>query len=268
MNNIEQKRVYSKTAGETDVFVVTEAGIARVACSGGLIGGFGLVQKCTGIDIAASGGQLAVATTDEVLVRSRDNFVSIGGFGCRPVAVGYHDGLVVAGSDRIARHTGDGWVDLEVNADKSLAVTAICDGLVGTDRGVYRMRDGVVSSVGLVNVRDVCVTPVPLAGTRSGVYQLKNGWELVFEGDVHCVESDGTRVHVGTDDGLYVRTAGEFERIPLPVTERITGIGYGESTYAVTVAGTFLIDSGDKWRARSIGLSGVCGLAVPERKRV
>lgn len=264
MSSIEEKRVYGATSGKTDVFVATDTGIVRVECSGGLVGGFGLIHQCRVFDITASDGRLAAATSDDVLVWCQDGFVS-GGTPrySRFTAVGFHDGLVVAGPTQIARRTGGEWTELEPNEDGSIAVSAIDGALVGTDRGVYRIGDRSLSPVGLAHVRDVSAVPIPLAGTNAGLYQLKNGWELVFDGAVHCVESDGSRVHIGTDDGLYVRTDGSFERISLPVTERIAGIGYGESTYAVTVDGTFLVESEGEWRARSIGIPDVCGLAVP-----
>lgn len=268
MSSIEEKRVYDTSTGKTDVFVATGVGIARVECSGGLVGGFELVHRCTGTDITATDGQIAVGTKADVLVWRDGAFVSSG---FSPVtAVGFHDGFVAGGPDRIARYVEGEWIDLRVSGtdNGTPPVNAIAGPLVAADDGVYRIEDGTLSSVGLDNVRAVSVGSVPLAGTTDGLYQLKNGWETVLDGAVHCVESDGTRVHVGTDDGLFVRdtrpeTSEQFEQVALPVTERIAGVAYGESTYAVTVAGTFLIESEGEWRARSIGLPDVCGVAVP-----
>lgn len=263
MSSIEEKRVYDASAGKTDVFVGTGVGIARVECSGGLVGGFELVHRCTATDVAATDGRLAVGTEDSVLVWRDGEFVS-SGFG-PALAVGFHDGLVAAGSDRIARYTGETWHDLRV--PEPLAVAAIDGSLVATETGVYRTTNAELSPVGLEGVRDVSAVPVPLAGTESGLYRLKNGWETVLGDTVHCVESDGKRVHAATDDGLYVHSernsAGEWERAALPVSERIAGVAYGESTYAVTVEGTFLVGTDREWRARSIGLPDVCGIVVP-----
>lgn len=267
MSSIEEKRVYGTAAGKTDVFVGTGVGIARVECSGGLVGGFELVHRCTATDVAATDGRLAVGTTDSVLVWRDGEFVS-SGFG-PALAVGFHDGLVAAGPDRIARYTGGTWHDLRVSETETepLAVTAIDGSLVAAETGVYRTTNAELSPVGLEGARDVSVVPVPLAGTESGLYRLKNGWETVLEGTVHCVESDGKRVHAATDDGLYVHSernsAEEWERVALPVSERIAGVAYGESTCAVTVEGTFLLGTDGEWRARSIGLPDVCGIAVP-----
>lgn len=267
MSSIEEKRVYDTSAGKTDVFVATGVGIARVECSGGLVGEFELVHRCTGTDIAATEGQIAVGTEADVLVWRGEEFVSAE-FG-PAIAIGFHDGLIAGGSTRIARYTEGAWTDLRV-ADQPSTVSSFAGPLVGTEDGVYRITNGELSSVGLENVRDVSVAGAPLAGTATGLYQLKNGWDLVLEKPVHWVESDGTRVYVGTDDGLFIRSkrsqgepSNQYEQVTLPVSERIAGVAYGESTYAVTVDGTFLIESEGEWRARSIGLPDVCGLAVP-----
>lgn len=264
MSSIEEKRVYDTSAGKNDVFVATGIGVARVECSGGLVGGFELVHRCTGTDIAATEGQIAVGTETDVLVWRGEEFVSTG-FG-PATAVGFHNGLIAAGPTRIARYTGSAWTDLQAETEQSLTVSALAGSLVATEEGVYRITNGELSSVGLETVQDVSVAGAPLAGTTAGLYQLKNGWDPVLEETVYCVDSDGTRVHVGTDDGLFVRSTGsseQYEQVVLPVSERIAGVAYGESTYTVTVAGTFLIESSGEWRARSIGLADVCGLAVP-----
>lgn len=274
MSSIEEKRVYSTSAGKTDVFVATGVGIARVACSGGLVGGFELIHQCTGTDITAADGRLAAATEKTVLVWRDGEFVS-SGFSTQITqsgahrAVGFHEGLIAAGPDRIARYT-DTWHDLRVPETEHgpLTINAIDGSLVAAEEGVYRITGSELSPVGLERVRAVSGAPVPLAGTETGLYQLKNGWETVLDGTVHCVESDGTRVHVATDDGLFVRlerdgTHTEWEQVSLPVSERIAGVAYGESTYVVTVDGTFLIGAEGEWRARSLGLPDVCGLAVP-----
>ncbi len=282
MSSIEEKRVYDASTGKTDAFVATGIGIAHVECSGGLVGGFELVHRCTGGDIATSGGQIAVGTDADVLIWRDEEFVSTG-FGsktgntaqqaprqCPPTAVGFHDGLVAASSARIARYTEGTWHDLRVRGTEHdvPAVSAFADQLVATDVGVYRIEGKTLSPAGLETVRDVSVTGTPLAGTTAGLYRLENGWKLVFEKPVHCVASDGVRIHVGTDDGLFVRSRRtgsneQWERAAIPTTERIADIAYGESTYAVTVDGTFLVESEGEWRARSIGLPDVCGLVVP-----
>lgn len=302
MSSIDEKRVYSATEGKTDVFVATGAGVARVECSGDHVGGFGLVHRCVARDIAAEGNRLAVATDEDVLVWNGDAFEGTGfgpaterrsapqavgqsptterseapqAAGCNPAtAVGYHDsGLIVAsaGTDQIAEYTEGEWRVLTTESD-AIDVRAIDGDLFAAASGVYRRSNGMdggqIEPVGLNDARDVSTAPIPLVATASGLYQLKNGWEIVLDGDVTLIESDGTRTHAASDDGLYARTEnGDWERIELPVEEQIAGVGYGESVYAVTVDGTFLLNTADGWQTRSLGLPDVCGLAVPDPER-
>lgn len=270
MSSIDEKRVYSATEGKTDVFIATGVGVARVECSSDLVGGFGLVQRCSANDIAASGDRLAVATDEDVLVRdgSETEFESTG-FGPAS-AVGYHDALIAAGEGRVARFDGD-WNTL---GDLD-GVRAIDGDLLAAASGIYRVGNTDISSVGLDDARDVSTATVPLVATAHGLYQLANGWEHVLSGDVSLVASDGQYTHAVADEALSVRdresgaerSEDEWRRVEIPVEERIAGIAYGTSgeTYASTVDGTFLVESteADGWHTRSLGLPDVCGLAVP-----
>lgn len=279
MSSIDEKRVYGATEGKTDVFIATGMGVARVECSGDLVGGFGLVHRCVATDIAAKGNRLAVATNEDILVWNHDEFAPAE-FGPAH-AVGYNDGLIAAGSGRISRYVENDWSVLGGSEiERGIDVRAIDGDLIASSDGVYRLSDGANGveyvPVGLNNARDVSSVPIPLVATATGLYQLKNGWVNVLDGDVHLIESDGTRIHAATDEALYAPSksentsehqshnvqSDEWEQIELPVAEQIAGIGHGESTYAVTVDGTFLIESDDGWHTRSLGLSDVCGLAV------
>lgn len=289
MSSIDEKRVYSATEGKTDVFVATSAGVARVECSGDLVGEFGLVHRGVARDIAAEGNRLAVATDEDVLVWNGDAFDGTGfgpvternnvpqATGHSPVtAVGYHDSRLIAagaGTDRIAEYTDDEW---RVLTTEEIDVRAIDGNLFAAASGVYRRSNGMgqgqgqgqIEPVGLNDARDVSTAVVPLVATANGLYQLKNGWEIVLDGDMTLIESDGTRTHAVSDDGLYTRTEnGDWERVEPPIEEQIAGVGYGESVYAVTVDGTFLLNTGDGWQTRSLGLPDVCGLAVPDPER-
>jgi hypothetical protein len=270
MSSIDEKRVYSATEGKTNVFVATGAGVARVECSGNLVGGFGLIRRCSANDIAASGDRLAVATDEDVLVW---NGSEVGfeptGFGPAS-AVGYHDALIAAGERGVARFDGD-WNTL---GDLD-GVRAIDGDLLAATSGIYRVGSDDISSVGLDNARDVSTVTVPLVATAHGLYQLANGWEDVLDGDVSLIESNGQYTHAVSDEALYVRDSegggdrseDEWRQVEVPVEERIAGIAYGTSgeTYASTVGGTFLVESGEdySWYTRSLGLPDVCGLAVP-----
>jgi hypothetical protein len=273
MSSIDEKRVYSATEGKTDVFVATGTGVARVECSGDRIGSFRLVQRCSATDIASEKGRLAVATDEDVLVwnqdQNEDGFEPTG-FGPAS-AVGYHDTLIAAGEDKIARYDESGWNTFDELDD----VRAIDGDLLAAASGTYQLTDGdgddrdSVSPVGLDDANDVSTAAVPLVATAHGLYQLANGWVNVLSGNVSLVASDGRHTHAVADETLYdydsERAGDEWRPIEIPVEERITGIAYGESgtTYTSTVDGTFLIEVDDGWRTQSLGLTDICGLAVP-----
>ena len=263
MSSIDEKRVYSATEGKTDVFVATGAGIAQVECSGDLVGGFGLVRRCSARDIAANGDRLAVATDEDVLVWSQDNDgFEPTGFGPAS-AVGYDDTVIAAGERGVARYDDSDWNTLsDLNN-----VRAIDGDLLAAANGVYRFSGDGLTSVGLEDARDVSTAIVPLVATAHGLYQLANGWVNVLSGDVSLLASDGTYAHAVADEVLYVRDGGgdenEWRQVEIPVEERIAGIAYGASgtIYASTVDGTFLIGN-DGWNTQPLGLPDVAGVAT------
>lgn len=282
MSSIDEKRVYDEKTGRTDAYVATAAGVARVSVSGDIVGEFSLVHRCTARDIAAGGAHLAVATAEDVLVGPPDDLGRTGFESA--TAVGFRDGPVAAGRGRVARHRGTGagtragvgtgtgtekrdgngngnrddgeWEELGRVAD----VRAIDGDLLAAADGVHRL-DG--THVGLSNANDVATAGAPLAATGDGLYRLGNGWMEVLDGDFRAVASDGERAHAATLDVLYGRRDGEWDVVDTPVDDPVVGVAYGEAVYAVTADGTFLVDAGNGWRARSLGLSGACAIALP-----
>ena len=278
--SLDEKRVYADREGATTAFVASGAGVARVEVSADIVGEFALQRRCTARGVAASAGRLAVATAEDVLVGTADGFESTG-FG-PATAVGYREGLVAAGGGRLARYHDDGWETLAELAD----VRAIDGDLVAAADGVHRL-DG--TPLGLEAVNDVSTDGRPLAATDAGLYYLANGWMTAVEGAFGVVaqDADGGTAHAASER-LYEREAerseasdepsgrtdhregrhasredGEWRPVELPVDEPVAGIAYGEATYVVTEAGTFLADAGDGWRHRSLGLPDVAGVAVP-----
>jgi hypothetical protein len=284
---LDKKRVYADREGATTAFVAAGAGIARVEVSADIVGEFALQRRCTARDVAASAGRLAVATARDVLVGTADGFEPTG-FG-PATAVGYREGLVAAGGERLARYHDDGWETLADLAD----VRAIDGDLVAAADGVHRL-DG--TPLGLEAVNDVSTAGRPLAATDAGLYYLANGWMTAVEGPFRAVarDADGETAHAA-GERLYRREAerseasdrasgrrerndrrhasreadrreasdGDWRPVELPVEEPVAGIASGEATYAVTEGGTFLADAGEGWRHRSLGLPDVAGLAVP-----
>ncbi|MDR9429617.1 MAG: hypothetical protein RI568_02795 [Natronomonas sp.] len=252
--SLTEKRVYAGGDGATAAFVASAIGLARVAVSDDIVGEFSLDHRGDTTAVAADGGHLAIGTPEDVFIGTDDGFYGID-FGAA-TAVGYRDGLVASGGERVARYDG-GWETVaEIDG-----VRAIDDGMVAAESGVYRL-DG--THVGLDDVRDVSGSGTPLAATGDGLYALANGWVRALDGAFRCVSSDGERAHAATRETLYERSDdGEWTAVDLPVDGAVVDVAYGgDGTYAVTEAGVFLADVGDGWRHRSIGLSGVSGMAI------
>ncbi|MFC5971529.1 hypothetical protein ACFPYI_09320 [Halomarina salina] len=278
MSTIDEKRVYGERSGATEAFVATGMGLARVSVSGDLVGEFGLADRRPVRDVAARDGTLAVACDEDVLVGAT---LDETGFGPAD-AVGFDRSgdLLAAGEGRVARYTVDDdagsetWTTLGECED----VRAVDGDLVATADGVFRVTDDGLSHAGLDDARDVTIRPVPRVATADGLYQLGNGWMDDGEGSFSVVASDGDRTHAATDDALLELLDGEWATVDLPVSERVAGVAYADQCYAVTEAGTFLVegereDDGDdeasersaerEWHSRTLGLPDVRGVAVP-----
>jgi len=130
----------------------------------------------------------------------------------------------------------------------------------------------------------------PFAATADGLYKRDSqlgtvgpaeNWVPVRSGAHGVVASDGAsdggRVHTADSDTLYELTDDSgaspdphWQPCDLPVRERVVDVTYGQDTYAITEDGTFLVDTADDatadgrggWRARSLGVPEVVGIAV------
>jgi hypothetical protein len=258
MATIEEKRVYGDRAGRTDLLVASELGVVVVGVAGDTVGEFRVARRCTARDVAA-GSTVAVATDEDVLVaEAPGGEFSPTGFG-PAVAVGAGDALLAAGPDgRVARRDGERWVDLGT-AD---TVRAVDGPLVAAADGVYRVGEG-LTHAGLDDARDVAAAG-PLAATATGVYGLGNGWLDELAGDASTVAARGTRAHAVVDGALHERTRDGWRVREVPVAASPVDVAHGEAAYAVTADGTVLVDAGDGWRSRSLGVPGVAALAVAD----
>ena len=258
---LSEKRMYGEKRPETHAYVASGLGLTRVETAGGQIGRFSLVERCTARDVAGADGEVAVATDESVLVSTDDGFAPTG-FG-PATAVGYDtDGLVAAGEGRVARYTDGDWTPLGEVAE----VRAIDGGLLAAESGVYALP--ALERLGLADVTDVADG---YAATADGLYERTGEeWTELRSGSHRAVASDGQRAHAAGEDGLLELVAGRWERCRLPVEERVVDVTYGDDTYAITEAGTFLVDTEDAatadgqggWRQRSLGVPEVVGVAV------
>jgi hypothetical protein len=298
-DSIEEKRVYSDKAGKVEVFVATELGVVTVDVAGDRVGEFGLDHRCTARSVVAAGEQVAVATEEDVDLAVGGVEFEPTGFG-PAVAIGFADGHLVAANEDgwVARYEPDaaeGGVDLteldaadadvaEKLAWKTLGridtVRAIDGPLVAAADGVYRIDEDGLTHTGLDDVRDVAGLGVPLAATGEALYSLGNGWIDVLEGNFRAVTSDGAaRAHAVATTTLYARvddvsasdasggssgtSDSAWEAVDLPTPDPVVDIAYStDAVFAVTEAGTLLVDAGDRWQSQELGVRGVAALAV------
>jgi hypothetical protein len=281
MHSIEEKRVYGDREGAITAYVASAIGVVRVRVAGDTVGEFGLHERCDARDVAASGDAVAVATDEDVRMLDfgagndapgDGPFVETG-FG-PAVAVG-SDGETLLAADaegRVARldAESDDWTVL--SGGPVGPVRAIDGGLVGAEDGVYRVRNGTLEHAGLTDVRDVAAAGVPLAATADGLYALGNGWMETLEGSFETVAADPrarqepARAHAVSQGTVHARRADgtwyEYDRS----SDAVVGIGYGETTYAVTEDGEFRSatpDAAEPWRSRTLGVGTVRAVAVP-----
>lgn len=251
--SLSEKRVYAETDGATTAFVASEIGLVRVSISQDIVGEFTLDRRGKTEDIASNSGRLAIATPNDVLVFDDGEFHETG-FG-PATAIGYRDDLVAAGGGRVAR-LDDSWTTLGELDD----VRAIDGSMVAAESGIYRLEGG---HVGLDDAYDVATIGTPLAATASGLYYLANGWMEALDGPFQAVSSDGDSAHAASGETLYSRAVeNDWQPAQLPTDGRIVDIDHGPGVYAVTEKGSLLANVGDGWRHRSIGVTGVTGLAV------
>ncbi|SEA20779.1 hypothetical protein SAMN04488065_2254 [Haloplanus vescus] len=255
---IDEKRVYAEREGAETVLVAAEQGVVVASLSGDRVGEFGLDYRGVARAVAAAGDRRAVATAEDVLVGDDDPT----DFG-PAVAVGFDDdALLAAGPDGRVARLDDEWTALGTVTDPR----AIDGGMVAADSGVHQVVGDDLRNVGLDDVRDVSGRGMPLAATSHGLYRLGNGWMDDAEGafDAVSVDAADDRAHAVGDAGLSEREAiGSWAPVDVPTDDRLADVAYTDAaTVCVTESGTLLADTGDGWRTRELGVTGVTGLAV------
>ncbi|TKX54414.1 hypothetical protein EXE42_07945 [Halorubrum sp. SP3] len=289
--SIDEKRVYAGSAGRTDAYVATGAGVVRVSLSADKVGAFDMVARDPARDVAVlSRGDgapdlVAAATPDGLAVAAVGDdpeFALVDD--CPAVAVGATGAR--DGSLLVAREDGAvGRVELQGGEEGgpsaapsttrlgSVAEPRAVDGaLVAGAEGVYRAGEDGLTDVGLDDARDAAGSGTPLAATGAGLYWLGNGWMTAREGAADAVAADGDGHTMAVVDGdLLVHSgAGEWEDetwavADLPVDETVVALGYGPGvSVVVTGVGTLCVDAGDGWRHQVVGVREVAGVALAD----
>ncbi|RLM56582.1 hypothetical protein DVK02_08765 [Halobellus sp. Atlit-31R] len=229
MPTIDEKRVYTDTAGTETVYLASGLGVVAVSVSDDLIGEFGIAQRCRARDVATSGALVAVATDEDVLVADRR--APSGGdsaaagrvdapafkstdFGPAS-AVGFDEGALLAGDDggRLGRC-----------AEPAAVASAGETGGEPTDGSAGESTDG--SAGESADEPEATWTDV---GTTGGVRAIDGGLVAAADGVYRVSERSVT--HAGLDDardvdaeplvatgtGLYKLGNGWMDVLPGPV---------------------------------------------------
>ncbi len=225
--SIEEKRVYAGSAGRTDAYVATGAGVVRVALSADKVGSFGMIARAPANDVAVcprDGADLLGVATDDGLriapIGDDPTFESVGPpesggpVGDGPaVAVGVHgDAFIVAGADgRVDRVAFGGQ-----SGDEDYHAASPEAGATGPDGDV--LLSPMTTDVG--KAPDPRAVDGPLVAAADGVYRVTETDGADGATRAGTVESgdetgDGvTLVSVGLDDACDVAGAG----VPLGAT--------------------------------------------------
>ncbi|VTT85878.1 hypothetical protein DM2_1916 [Halorubrum sp. DM2] len=281
--SIDEKRVYAGSAGRTDAYVATGAGVVRVSLSADKIGAFDMIARDPARDVAVLARDeptdlVAAATPDGLAVAAVGEDPELASVDDDPaVAVGPASG---GGSLLVAREGGA--IERVAFADGGTAVAsttrlgsvadprAVDGALVAAVDGVYRVAGGGIEDGGLDDARDVAGSGMPLAATGTGLYWLGNGWMTVREEATDAVAADGDGHAMAVVEGelLVHAGAGEWgdeawEPTDLPVDEEPVALSYGPGvSVVVTAAGTLCVDAGDGWRHQVVGVRDVAGVAL------
>lgn len=150
---------------------------------------------------------------------------------------------------------------IDVDSDDTSAVRSVDGPLLAAADGVYRVTEGGLVHAGLDDARDVAAAG-PLAGTPDGCFRLGNGWLCELDHPTDLVAAGDRFAHAASGTVLYAFDSGEWETVPWPADAPPAGIAYEGGIYAVATDGTVLVDAGDGWRTRLLGLPGIEGCVI------
>lgn len=274
----DERHLFGEERPTAAGFVAGRMGVLRVELGPDRIGGFGMVDRRSATDIAASGGRVVVATDEDVLLATSDaDEFTLLGFG-PAVAVGIDGKSVFAaapdGSVGTATidHGAEG--DAEWRRLGDVSDPRRFDGdLLATEDGVMRSSDG-LDVLGLSDVNDVARRDASgdlLVGTADGLYARDgDDWNRVLDESIARLSFDGDDGLAVTADGRVFRGGDSWSEVSLPGGKDAFDAASGESLYIVTKDGEMLIaaesaatsDGVEGWRTQPLGVRDVTGFAL------
>jgi hypothetical protein len=261
MSELGEDRVYAGGSADATLLVACTSGLLWVDVSGDRVGRFGLARRCDARDVSATGARLILATGSGVLVGPDPSSIDETDLGPAS-AVGLGDCASFVGSDdgHLRKIEDDRISDL----GQVGTVSAIDPPLVGTANGVRTLDR--LGQADLSDVRDVCGGANHRVATGSGLYRREDGWVRERAGVATAIAEGQSGLTVAVLDGTlgYLGEDG-WVSTDSPTDASLADVAVGPAIYAVTTDGTLLVDVGDGWRHRALGVSGVRSLAVRDR---
>jgi hypothetical protein len=276
--DIAEKRVYDDATGTIAVAIASETGLAVAAVSGDIVGEFGLALQRPIADLAVlPDGRLVCATSEDVLVLPVPDSTAAPAAVPEPIATDFGAAEVVSATDETLIAAGDGGIATipsEAITDPDTtwtthetATEAVSDAdqeLLATGAGVLQLREDGLSNLGLDDVTSIAASTPALAGTSEALYQMETGWQQVVDGNTAVVTAGCEQAHAVIDDRLHAFDGTEWTDVSWPAATLPVDLTYARqqegdepTMIAVTEAGTLLVDAGDGWRQRALGLQGV-----------
>jgi hypothetical protein len=239
MGDMAEDRVYDERAGSDTVLLATGTGVVAVAVSASRVGRFGLDHRCVARDVTADAGVVAVATSEDVLVRPADDSLSPTsdaspegggyartGFG-EAAAVGVDGGAVLAADpdeDRVYRLLAD---DVEGGGPGGDTASSAGgpSGDTASSAGGPSGEDHEWLEVGDVD-HPVRRIDGNLLAAGDGVYRVTpDGLHAAGLDDARDVAAGGP--YAATGDGLYRLANGWVDDLSAP-TDAVAAVGPGE----------------------------------------
>ena len=265
-NADDERMLFCEKREETTLLAGSGLGVTRIDVAAAQVGQFSLLDRATVRGLATDGQTVIVATDDDVSRRTDDGLQSLG-FG-PAAAVGIDDSWIYAAdSERVARLDRTGELGYATAEDWETVGSAddprrFAGNLLAAAE-LLRVGEE-LEPVGVNDVRDLSPDRT-LAAAADGLYENRDGWERVSEGDATAVVADGERAHAVVDGRLLERDGEAWTERSLPGGAEPHLLAYGQTLAVIDTEGTVHVaadpdvthDGHGGWRSQAIGLRDV-----------